>query len=159
LNWVWYWNFPEGSPEYNNLMTDSKGNKHLFTMPIGLIKPDVWNTQKSYAEEVLPPQFAELVTKTQHPFVQAITDVKASKSVFLGDKVLMLGDAIAGFRPHTAASTAQAAKDAMLLAKYFGGDISLEVMEQTMLEYATRLSQSGIQMGTRSQFGHHPLSA
>ena len=68
-------------------------------------------------------------------------------------KVLLIGDALAGFRPHTVASTSQAAFDAMMVADYVEGKIDwVEFKTQTM-QFARFLQKSGVEMGNRSQFG------
>lgn len=48
---------------------------------MGKMRPEVWSAQKDYAKGLLPAPFAELVEKTQQPFVQCITDVSAPKAV------------------------------------------------------------------------------
>ena len=165
LNWVWYVNYEEESPEHVELMTDKDGKRHHITLPPGGIQNGVWNRQKVMAKEVLPPQFAELVEKTEIPFVQAITDVLSPAAVLPSDsRVLLIGDALAGFRPHTAASTNQAALDAMELAKAIdkiidGADRkeTLKSWEEHVLGYAKTMQQHGVDIGNRSQFGVHPL--
>ncbi|KAF1942945.1 FAD/NAD(P)-binding domain-containing protein [Clathrospora elynae] len=165
LNWVWYVNYKEESPEHVELMTDGEGKRHHITLPPGGITDDVWARQKKKAEEVLPPQFAELVKKTEVPFIQAITDVIAPSAVMDGGRVLLLGDALAGFRPHTAASTNQAALDAMKLAAAVeriiegGGMEVLKVWEEEVVQYARTMQSHGVQMGNRSQFGEHPMQS
>jgi 2-polyprenyl-6-methoxyphenol hydroxylase-like FAD-dependent oxidoreductase len=164
LNWVWYVNYKEESPEHIKLMTDKDGNRHHITLPPGGITDDVWARQKEIAKEILPPQFAELVNKTEVPFIQAITDVIAPSAILSGGRVLLLGDALAGFRPHTAASTNQAALDAMKLAIAVekilegGGIEALKEWEDQVGEYARTMQSHGVSMGDRSQFGEHPLS-
>lgn len=153
INYVWYCNYEENSREFGDLMTDTEEHRHPFTMPAGKIKSKIWRKQKSHAKDVLPPAFAELVTETKEPFVQAITDVISSQVSFMGGKVLMVGDAVAGFRPHTAASTSQAARHALLLDEMMRGGMSREQMETEMMAYAKRGSESGKKMGNRSQFG------
>jgi 2-polyprenyl-6-methoxyphenol hydroxylase-like FAD-dependent oxidoreductase len=163
LNWVWYVNYKEESQEHVELMTDNEGNRHHITLPPGGIKEDVWRRQKDLANEILPPQFAELVNKTEVPFVQAITDVIAPSAVLGDGRVLLLGDALAGFRPHTAASTNQAALDAMKLASTVekiiegGGMEVLKSWEAEVIEYGKELQSHGVQIGNRSQFGEHPM--
>lgn len=127
------------------------------------MSPKVWQKQKQRGEDLLPPQFAELVNKTEKPFVQAISDVeppaKGTKVTrFLDDKAAVVGDALAGFRPHTAASTSQAAFDAMMLEKAFAGQLSWEQCEKQMLDFAWSWQQRGVMLGERSQHGRHPLS-
>jgi 2-polyprenyl-6-methoxyphenol hydroxylase-like FAD-dependent oxidoreductase len=159
VNWVWYWNIPEGTEEYEEVLTDSDGNHHRYTLPTGgKMRQDVWDRQKRTAAETLPPQFAELVQKTQKPFLQAITDVEPpARGTKIGrlleGRAALLGDALAGFRPHTAASTSQAAFDASHLEQAFAGKISWDEYEQTVLEYATSWQKKGVRLGTMSQFG------
>ena len=114
--------------------------------------PNFGMDQNEYAEEVLAPQFARLVQETQHPFVQAVTDVVTSQSSFMSGKVLLVGDAVAGFRPHTAASTSQAPLHAMLLERFLQGAISCEQMQAVILDHARQVAEAGIRMGNRSQF-------
>ncbi|CAO2652441.1 Nn.00g007240.m01.CDS01 [Neocucurbitaria sp. VM-36] len=165
LNWVWYENYKESSPEHIELMTDKDGKRHHITLPAGGIQDDVWTRQKNKARETLPPQFSELVEKTEVPFIQAITDVLAPSALLEGGRVLLLGDAVAGFRPHTAASTNQAAMNAMKLAqaieKLFDreGPEPLQEWEGHVLQYARHMQRHGVAMGDRSQFGEHPLSS
>ena len=158
MNYVWYCNYPEGSAEHNELMTDIHGKQHPVTVPVGGMQPRVWEKQQTYAEEVLPPQFAELVLKTKQPFVQAIMDVISPQQTFHGGKVILLGDALAGFRPHTAASTSQAAFDAMTFADLMDGKLDLKEFEEECMGYAKSVQKAGVEMGDRSQFGSHPLA-
>ncbi|KAF1364495.1 FAD/NAD(P)-binding domain-containing protein [Lizonia empirigonia] len=165
LNWVWYVNYKEESPGHVELITDKDGKRHHITLPPGGIQEGVWNRQKKIAREVLPPQFAELVERTEVPFIQAITDVVSPAAVLPSDsRVLLIGDALAGFRPHTAASTNPAAMDAMELAKAIneivdGADSeeTLKSWEEHVLEYAKSMQKHGVEIGNRSQFGIHPL--
>jgi len=140
-------------------MTDTSGKLHKTTLPVGSMTPSIWAAQKAYAHETLPPQFAELVSKTTNPFIQAITDVLSPRSSYLNGKVLLLGDAVAGFRPHTAASTNQAAYDALLLASMMEGSMTREEWERETMRYARQVQEHGVRMGDRSQFGNHPLAS
>ena len=89
-------------------MTDVNGVRHRITIPPGKTDPQAWEMQKQIARETLPPQFADLVCGTQKPFVQAVTDVISPEHEFMDGKVVLIGDALAGFRPHTVASTSYA---------------------------------------------------
>jgi len=163
VNWVWYCNYEDSSKEYENLMTDTEGTKHRYTLPTGgKMRAEVWEHQKTYARDVLPPQFNEIVTKTTSPFVQAITDVKPPEggtriSRLLNGKALLVGDALSGFRPHTAASTSQAAFHALYLEGVFRGQLTWDEYEKDVLDFAENWQKRGVMLGTRSQFGHHPL--
>ncbi|KAH8727985.1 hypothetical protein GQ44DRAFT_824334 [Phaeosphaeriaceae sp. PMI808] len=156
LNWVWYVNYKEDSPEHVDLMADKEGKRHHTTLPTGGI---------TFAKEILPPQFAELVAKTEVPFIQAITDVIAPSAALKGGRVLLIGDALSGFRPHTAMSTGQAAMNASKLAGVLGEIIEgqdtklLQEWKDHVVNYAKTLQKHGVQIGNRSQFQEHPLSS
>jgi len=158
MNWVWYVNFEDGGQELEELMTGSDGRRHPITLPPGGMRPEIWEREKERARRVLPPQFVEIVTKTTVPFVQAITDVIGEENLFLGDRVVLVGDALAGFRPHTAASTGQAAFDALALGQWIRGDIGREEYREKCLRFARDVQRHGVQLGERSQFGRHPFA-
>ncbi|KAL6245907.1 hypothetical protein RBB50_007060 [Rhinocladiella similis] len=165
VNWVWYWNVDEESEEYKELMTDTDGNLHRFTLPTGgKMQPHVWDRQIARARELLAPQFAEIVANTKMPFVQAITDVEppargTKMGKLLNGKALIVGDALAGFRPHTAASTSQAAFHALMTEKVFKGEINWDEYDEQVLNFAWSWQRRGVMLGNRSQFGHHPLAS
>ncbi|KAF4627250.1 hypothetical protein G7Y89_g10907 [Cudoniella acicularis] len=152
INWVWYCNYDQNSQEYKDLMTDIDGHFHHFTLPIGKMKPNLWVQQKKHAINVLPPQFAKLVNDTEQAFVQVITDVMSPKVSFFDDRLHLIGDAIAGFRPHTVASTSQAAYDSLLLERMMKGEMTEKQMQGEMMRYARQVAEIGVQMGNRSQF-------
>lgn len=158
MNWVWYCNYADGSDELDELMTDTQGRRHAITLPVNGMRESIWSKQKSFAMKVLPPQFAEIVTKTTQPFVQAITDVLADRNEMVDGKVLFVGDALAGFRPHTAASTGQAAFDALALAEVLKGEIGWGEYGERVLGFAREVQRHGVEIGERSQFGRHPLA-
>ncbi|KAK3168345.1 hypothetical protein OEA41_004792 [Lepraria neglecta] len=158
INWVWYCNYPEDSNEFKEFLIDSDGKHHHITLPIGKMRKEILEGQREYARKILPPQFADIVCDTKQPFIQAITDVISSQNSFFDGKLLLIGDVLAGFRPHTAASTSQAAFDAPKLYEMMGGKISLKQWEEETMEYARQMQKKGVSMGQRSQFGDHPLA-
>lgn len=162
INFVYYTNFPsrsldDPSPELLELMTDINGQRHRITMPPGKTDPKAWEKQRQIASEKLPPQFAEIVRATETPFVQAITDVISPQNEFLNGKLVLIGDALAGFRPHTVASTSQACFDAMILADMIEGKVSRKDWKQETLAYARVIQKRGVDMGERSQHDDLPL--
>lgn len=161
VNWVWYVNVTEGSEEYKGIMTDKSGATHQWTLPPGgTMRSEVWDAQIRRARDTLPPQYIELVEKTKMPFVQAITDLPPpadGKCWVLGGKGVLVGDALSGFRPHTAASTSQAALHALLLPRVLNGKISKEEYEKEVIGFAKSMQRHGVMLGNRSQFGSHPL--
>ncbi|KAI0444700.1 hypothetical protein F4803DRAFT_510951 [Xylaria telfairii] len=159
INFVYYTNFPEGSEELEEIMTDRKGRRRAITMPPGMTDPQAWEKQRKLARERLPPQFAEIVCGTNRPFVQAVTDVLSREHEYWGGKVVLIGDALAGFRPHTVASTSQAAFDAMVFADYIDGKVSREEWKRQTLGFARYIHKRGVDMGEHSQHMNLPLEA
>jgi 2-polyprenyl-6-methoxyphenol hydroxylase-like FAD-dependent oxidoreductase len=162
INFVYYTNFPspsltDPSPEFRELMTDVDGQYHRITMPPGKTDMKAWEKQRTIAKEKLPPQFAEIVCRTQKPFVQAITDVISPTNEFMNGRVILIGDALAGFRPHTVASTSQACFDAMILADMIEGKVGRREWKRQTLGYARTVQKRGLDMGERSQHQDLPL--
>jgi 2-polyprenyl-6-methoxyphenol hydroxylase-like FAD-dependent oxidoreductase len=163
VNWVWYVNVAGDSDEYKEIMTDRDGVTHRWTLPTGgKMRESVWEARKKDAQERLPPQFVELVEKTKTPFVQAITDLEPpsnGKVWGMDGKVVLVGDALAGFRPHTAASTSQAALHAVMLGRVYSGEMGKEEYERKVMGFANSMQKHGVVLGERSQFGRHPLQS
>jgi len=151
LNFVWYTNFPEGEPELEKVMTDKDGKRRRITIPPGMMQDEAWEMVKKRGRDRLPPQMSEMVGKTKQPFVQAITDVITPTNNFYGGKVVLIGDALAGFRPHTVASTSQAAFDVLMLVDFLETGDHAEFVRRTM-EFARLVQYKGVQIGDRSQF-------
>ncbi|KAI0182402.1 monooxygenase [Xylaria flabelliformis] len=158
INFVYYTNFPEGSDELEEIMTDCEGRRRTITMPPGMTDPNAWEKQRKLARGRLPPQFAEIVCGTKRPFVQAVTDVLSPEHEYWGGKVILIGDALAGFRPHTVASTSQAAFDAMIFADYIDGKVSREEWKRQTLGFARYIQKRGVDMGEHSQHMDLPLA-
>lgn len=124
-------------------MTANDGRQHRVTVPIGKVQDKLWLRQKKKAFTLLDPHSAELVSKTTTPFVQALTDVIASRATFLSGKVVLVGDALATFRPMTGQSTNQAARNAMDMREWLMGRMTLEEWERRSLQYAMETRQLG----------------
>lgn len=157
INFVYYTNFPEGSRELEDIMADKNGLRHRITMPPGLADPTAWEKQRQLALDRLPPQFSEVVRATRKPFVQAVTDVISPDHEFMNGKVVLIGGSLAGFRPHTVASTSQAAFDAMAYADYVQGKVPREHWKRETMGFARFIQKRGVDMGNRSQFQDLPL--
>ena len=157
LNFVWYTNFPEGEQELEELMTDVDGKRRRLTIPPGKMREEAWEMVKKRGRDRLPPQMSEMVQKSKNPFVQLITDVITPRNLFCGGKVVLIGDALAGFRPHTVASTSQAAFDVMLLAEHLQGEMDQKEFVRRTMEYARLVQSRGVYIGDRSQFEKLPL--
>src|SRR6266481_4725727 len=154
LNWVWYLNAAPGE-ELDRVLTDKDGRRREFSVPRGFVAPDMLGWLHDQARRTLPPSFLRLVMATQEPFVQTIHDLAVPNMAF--GRTCLTGDAAFVPRPHTAASTAKAAANALGLADCLtvtGGNVeeALRRWEPDQLELGERLRVSGQRLGNRSQF-------
>lgn len=108
-NFVWYRPADERG-ELARLLTDDTGKRHDFSIPPPLIAKQVVRDVRRAAEEVLAPQFAEVVHKTKDVFFQPIYDLESPRIVF--GRVALLGDAAFVARPHCGMGVTKAADDA-----------------------------------------------
>jgi len=159
FNWVWYVNYDEAT-ELPRILTDKQNKRRDYSIPPGMLAPAVEQEMRSYADKVLAPPFQKLVAATQEPFVQAILDLGVPQMTF--GRVALVGDAAFIPRPHTAASTAKAAANAIALADALvehNHDVikALLAWEPTQLAYGKQLVASGQQLGRRSQFSYGTL--
>ncbi|MCJ1352162.1 MAG: hypothetical protein MMC33_002146 [Icmadophila ericetorum] len=151
LNFVWYDNYPESSPELVDIMTDNEGYRHRTTLPMGKMRDEVWTRRKASAAAFMPAPFMELIDKTPKPFTQMVADVYSPRASFYGGKVLIVGDAFTAFRPHASQSTNQAARSALLLGKVMEGKISMEEWERSTAEFARVVGLLSIKIGCEYQ--------
>lgn len=126
---------------------------------MGKIGPEVKDAQRAAATTILPPPFAEVFQKFEQLFIQAITDTLATKATFMNGKVLLIGDALAGFRLHTTAGATQAALYALMLGRVFGDKtMSIEELEKNVLTWGKIVYEVGVNLGNLSQFGDDPMA-
>jgi 2-polyprenyl-6-methoxyphenol hydroxylase-like FAD-dependent oxidoreductase len=122
-NWVWY--RPAGEEtDLPHLLTDRNGRTHSISIPPPLIAPAVIAEMRAHAEEVLAPQFREVVRLTEQPFLQPIYDLEATQMAF--GRVALVGDAAFVARPHVGAGVAKAAQDAFALVRALDSGDELE---------------------------------
>jgi 2,6-dihydroxypyridine 3-monooxygenase len=155
LNWVWYSNVPSQGGKLKKVLTDRNGVERGFTVPQGMVDGDIVKEHKTAAEDILPDIFQELLFATEAPSVQAIYDLSVSRMAF--DRACLIGDASFVVRPHTAASTSKAAKNAVALAKSiqkYRGDIAtaLNKWESSQLAIGNYVASLGIRLGNGFQF-------
>lgn len=153
LNYVWYRNVPDGS-ELEELMTDKRGFVSPVSVHPGQVQDRFVEEMRRTASEVLAPAAAEVVLRTEQPYLQAVRDAVAHRMA-LG-RVALIGDAASAARPHAAAGTAKAAANAWALHDALAegdGDIAdaLAKWEPSQLELGQRLLRRVKEMGTRSQ--------
>jgi 2-polyprenyl-6-methoxyphenol hydroxylase-like FAD-dependent oxidoreductase len=114
-NFVWY-RPTDASNGIRRLCTDTSGKVHELSIPPQLIRSEVLKEMRQAADELLAPQFAEVVRLTRQPFFQAIFDLASSRISF--DRAALLGDAAFVARPHVGMGVTKAAGDAMALADF-----------------------------------------
>ena len=153
LNYIWYYNLPDGSQDFREELTDVDGHLHHSTLPHGKMRPERWQKFTAHANEVLNPPFRELVSKTKNPFISTVRDCEASQAAFFDGKVLLVGEALTLLRPHTGMNFNHSAVSCLLLQKVLKGEISIAQWQLEVLEYrqTTRLLATAV--GSYFQFG------
>ncbi|WZH52507.1 MAG: FAD-dependent monooxygenase [Nocardioides alkalitolerans] len=153
LNYVWYRNVEEGA-ELDELMTDRRGFTTKVSLHPGMVQERYVAEMRRTAAEVLAPATAEVVLRTEEPYLQAVYDAGVDRMA-LG-RVALIGDAASAARPHAAAGTAKAAANAWALHDALAegsGDVeeALAKWEPAQLELGQRLLRRVQEMGDRSQ--------
>ena len=156
INYVWYDNCPAGSEDFHQNLTDTEGHTHRNTLPMGKMKPEIWQKQKDYASQVMTPCFLELVNKTTLPFVSTVRDRSSTRASFLDGKVLFVREALTLMRPHTGMSFNHSAVNCMTLKKVLQGEMTLQDWESEVLQWAEWSSLFATVVG--SYYVHHAWS-
>ncbi|MFC5751474.1 FAD-dependent monooxygenase [Actinomadura rugatobispora] len=156
MNYVWYRNVPEGA-ELSEMLLDKRGFPGKVSLHPGQVQDRYVEEMREAAGRMLAPAAAEVVTATAAPYVQVVSDVRASRMA--DGRVALIGDAACAARPHAAAGTAKAAADAWALVvalEEARGDIpaALRKWEPAQLELSARLLERVVAMGERSQFSN-----
>lgn len=102
------------------------------------MRDEVWEAQRLHGNKILNAVFAELLNKTKEPFLSVIQDYSAPRASFFEGKMLMIGDALALFRPHMGLSVNQSAVDCLLLERMMKGEITLKTWEKQVIQYGLR---------------------
>jgi 2-polyprenyl-6-methoxyphenol hydroxylase-like FAD-dependent oxidoreductase len=116
-NCVWY--RPVDEAELAELCTDPSGKCHGTSIPPPLIRPEVVADFRRSARAELASPMADVATRGEQPFFQAIYDLASPRLVF--GRVALLGDAAFVARPHVGAGVTKAALDATCLAMAIAG--------------------------------------
>ncbi|MEM5343073.1 FAD binding domain-containing protein [Paraburkholderia azotifigens] len=152
-NWVWYRRY--GHDVLKELLVDRYGVARTRSLPPGMMKQTDIDQLRNDAQAGLGPTFRALVESTEHPFMQPIVDLRAPQMVF--GRAVLIGDAAAVPRPHTAGSTAKAAANAHSLALALdlanGDALSIDARlarwETQQLQRARQMTDLGISLGKR----------
>ena len=150
FNWLWYLKAAQGA-ELDAVLTDSNGHRRSHSIPPGALAIGQDAYIREMGERQANPAFRELIRQTKDIFVQAILDLNVPQMVF--GRVLLTGDAAFVPRPHTAGSTAKAARNALALAQAIDdiGDLdkALLAWQQQQLAEGKRMGDWGVSMGNR----------
>jgi 2-polyprenyl-6-methoxyphenol hydroxylase-like FAD-dependent oxidoreductase len=157
-NWVWYRVVDERM--LANVMTDRNGHARGYAIPEGLLADRWVDRLRREAGTLLPRPCREAIEATTQPFAQAIRDLACDRMV--SGRVVIIGDAAAIPRPHTAASTSKAAGNALALAdalQVSRGDVpaALARWEPPQVALGKHLLQQGSQIGNYLLF-HRPMN-
>ena len=120
-NWVWYRNAAEH--RLTELLIDADGRQDASSIPPGLLSTASETDLREAAARHLPPAYRALVAATRAPFLQTIQDLSVRRMAV--GRIALVGDAAFIPRPHTAASTAKAAGNALALVQELGS-VSLD---------------------------------
>lgn len=135
INFAWYYHV--SSAVLEEILTDVDGHKHRITVPKGKLSPTVWTRQVARAHADAPEAIAKVMEAMPEPFVSKVTSLCSSRATHLGGKVLLVGDALAQFRPHIGSGADNATLAAMHLDAYLRGDMTLREWEENVMTFAT----------------------
>lgn len=124
FNFVWY-RPAAADGALKDLLTDNDGVARTLSIPPNKIRPEVIERLRQDAHRLLAPQFAEVVQKTEQPFIQTIQDLETPKMA-LGRRTVLIGDAAFVARPHVGAGVTKAAADAWALVEALEYEPSLD---------------------------------
>jgi 2-polyprenyl-6-methoxyphenol hydroxylase-like FAD-dependent oxidoreductase len=157
LNFLWYTN--QSPEELEEILKDAiDGHVHHNIVPSGHVREDIWSAQITRAQkEPLPCSFLEVMGKIRSPFIQVITEFCSPRAAFENGRVLLVGDALSLFRPHTAFSGTQAAFHASRVEEYIRGEISVSEWEEKVSRYSRLHWSQSVWWGDFYQV--HPLAA
>ena len=144
-NFVWY--RPTTAQGLRALLTDADGVHH----PGGIAPHRVsWRhiaAMREAAQQLLAPQFAEMVQKAAMPFLQPIYDVYSHRTAF--ERVALMGDAAFVARPHVGMGVTKAADDARALSDAIR---THGATPQALLAYQTQRLHAGQQAVDRARW-------
>lgn len=112
FNFVWYRPADEHTT-LRDMQTDASGKVWPDGIPPPLVRPEIIEGARQAARQVLAPQFAEVVSKTENLFFQPIFDLESPRMAF--GRIALLGDAAFVARPHCGMGVTKAGADARVL--------------------------------------------
>ncbi|KAI0389168.1 FAD binding domain protein [Xylariaceae sp. FL0594] len=154
LNWLVYYNVSEDSSEMKDIFTDINGRHHHNTVPRGLVRPEVWERIRAKFTSRMAEPVADLLFKTDSPFVTKVNDVLCTTPSFHEGRVVLVGDALTTIRPHIGHSAEQAAFHTLSLAKVWQGEKTQAAWSREVRNHALRFFTLSRVVG---HFGQGPV--
>ena len=145
-NFVWYRPASEHK-ELISLLTDDDGHYYPTGIPPLKVSWKHIAHMRRVAQEILAPQYAEILEKTPAPFLQAIYDVRSEQIVF--GRVALMGDAAFVGRPHVGMGVTKAADEAMVISKHIA---ALGATPAALNAYSEERLKLGQQVVARAQY-------
>lgn len=154
LNWVWYVNKSE--TELREILRDKEGNARRWAVPAGFLGDENISSLREKAVTELPEISAQMILKSEKPFVQVVVDLAVPQMAF--GRACVIGDAAFVVRPHTASGTSKAYNDAISLAtslSYHTDTIeaALQHWQYEQIRYARQIVAYGKMLALRSGLG------
>ena len=145
-NFVWYRPASEHD-ELVSLLTDDEGHYYPTGIPPFKVSSKHIAKMRQKAQEILAPQYAEILEKTTSPFLQAIYDVRSEQIVF--GRIALMGDAAFVGRPHVGMGVTKAGDEAIVIAKYIS---ELGATPEALKAYENERLKLGQQVVARAQY-------
>ena len=145
-NFVWYRPASEDQ-ELISLLTDDDGHYHPTGIPPLKVSWRHIAHMRKVAQEILAPQYAEILEKTPAPFLQPIYDVRSEQIVF--GRIALMGDAAFVGRPHVGMGVTKAGDEAMAIAKNIA---ILGATPKALIAYSDERLHLGQQVVARAQY-------
>lgn len=139
VNWVLYRQVAEA--DLADYMTDRHGNACCGTVPPDRMSDERLGELRAFADQRLPPYFADICRRSEGSFIQAIYDVQVPG--YRRGRVCLAGDAGTMSLPHAASGALKAIGDAADLADALESaadiDAALEAWSVKRRDHALRL--------------------
>ena len=145
-SFLWYYPVAPGD-ELTDVLTDSSGHTHEYSIPPPLIRPVHIQRLKDNAVALLPPQFAEVVVRSERHMVQPIYDAESTRMVF--DRVALVGDAAFVARPHVGVGVLKAGEDAFELARRLSVGSSIAAALDRYQDARLQVARDTVRLGRR----------
>jgi 2-polyprenyl-6-methoxyphenol hydroxylase-like FAD-dependent oxidoreductase len=153
-NIVWY--RPTDEATLARLLTDISGQHHEVSIPPPLVAGAVIAELNAAADTLLAPQFRDVMSFAERPFLQPIYDIEVPR--MSAGRIVLIGDAAFVARPHVGAGVVKAAQDAVALADALatGSDIgpALHAFESVRLPVGRRIVARARDLGAAMQAQH-----